>query len=85
MKTASITELRQNATSLIKFVEETHEPLFVLQRSKKAAVLLDGESFEKLISAAQDQKDYEFAQAALHAQGEKLYSWDDVETLRSKK
>lgn len=52
-KTASVTELRQNATRILHEVEITHEPVFILQNSKKTAVLIDEQTFEKLIEAHQ--------------------------------
>ena len=39
-KTASVTELRQNATGLLREIGETHEPIFILQHSKKPAFWL---------------------------------------------
>lgn len=48
-KTTSITDLRQNATQLLHEVKETREPIFILQNSKKAGVLLDEKTFEELL------------------------------------
>ena len=82
-KTASVTELRQNATSLIKELQETREPLFILQNSRQAGVLLDKESFNRLWEAYQDQRDAELAEEALAHPGEKLYTLKDIEKMRS--
>lgn len=49
-KTASVTELRQNATQLLHQVEITREPVFILQNSKKAGVLIDEKTFEELLA-----------------------------------
>ncbi len=81
-KTASITELRQNATALLDAVQESQEPIFILQHSKKAAVLLDGETFEKLVEAAGDQRDYEIAEAAMREKPKKTYTWKDIDKMR---
>ncbi|MBI2638916.1 type II toxin-antitoxin system Phd/YefM family antitoxin [Candidatus Peregrinibacteria bacterium] len=59
-RTASITELRQNATRLLHEVEETREPVFILQNSKKAGVLLDEKTFEKLLKSHMQRRDGEF-------------------------
>ena len=83
-KTASVTELRQHATALLQEVEETQEPIFILQHSKKAAVLLDEKSFEKLLETAHDQRDYEMAEAALREKSKKKFTWKDIEKMRSK-
>ena len=58
-KTASITELRQNATSLVNGVNKSKEPVFILQNSKKAAVLIDDASFHKMMQAYVDAVDYQ--------------------------
>ena len=82
-KTASVTELRQNATSLLEELEETHEPLFILQNSRQAGVLLDKQSFEELLEAYMDQRDAELAEEALANPGKRLYTSKDIEKMRS--
>lgn len=77
-KTASVTELRQNATGLLKEIEETHEPIFILQHSKKAGVLVDAETFTDLLESHMDKRDYEIAEEALKDKKEKTYTFDDI-------
>lgn len=84
-KTASVTELRQNATALLQELRTTHEPIFILQKSQKTAVLLDEESFQKLLDASMDQRDYEQADMAFHEKNKKHYTWKDIEKMRSQK
>lgn len=84
-KMASITKLRQNATMLLKEVAETHEPIFILQNSEKKAVIIDGETFEELMEAYQNQKDYQIAEAAFHDKKGKIYTLKEIEANRSKK
>lgn len=84
-KTASVTELRQNATQLIKELQESHEPLFILQNSRQAGVLLDKQSFEELLEAYMDQRDAELAEEAFNDKKEKVYTWEDIEKMRKKK
>lgn len=70
-KTASVTDLRQNATKLLQEVRVTQEPIFILQNSKKAAVLLDEKTFDKLVETAADQRDYEIAATVLREKNKK--------------
>ena len=41
-----ITDLRQDATSIVKRVSETREPLVITQRGRAAAVMLSIEAYE---------------------------------------
>lgn len=84
-KTASVTELRQNATALLQELQVTHEPIFILQNSKKVGVMIDEVSFQKLLDASMDQRDYELAETALHEKNKKRYTWKDIEKMRSQK
>lgn len=81
-KTASITDLRQQATALIHQVQEDQSPLLILQNSKVSGVLVDPQTFEELIAAYQDQKDYELAVEALHQKKEKTFSLREIESMR---
>lgn len=84
IKTASVTELRQNATSLLDEVASTHEPIFILQHSKKAAVLLDEATYTELVQAHMDQRDYELAAEAFKKK-EKTYTFQQIEKMRTLK
>lgn len=84
-KTASVTDLRQNATNLLREVHETKEPVFIIQNSKKAAVLLDEDSYEDLLEAYMDKRDYEIAEAALRDKTENAYTLKQVEAMMTKK
>lgn len=81
---ASVTELRQNATNLIKEVGKTHEPIFIFQKSKKKAVLIDEETFSELVQAYQDQCDLQLAEEAFVQKKEKRYTLKDIENMREK-
>lgn len=83
-KTASVTELRQNATNLIKELQETREPLFILQNSRQAGVLLDKESFNRLWEAYMDQRDAQRAEEALAHSSAKKYTLEDIRKMRAK-
>jgi prevent-host-death family protein len=41
-----ITDLRQDATSIVKRVSETREPLVITQRGRAAAVMVSVEAYE---------------------------------------
>ncbi len=46
----SISELKQNASKLVKQVQETREPIVLTVNGKPAAILQDVESYETLLS-----------------------------------
>ncbi len=83
-KTASITELRQQATALIHQVQEDQTPLLILQNSQVSGVLLDPGTFNELMEAYQDAKDYDLAVQAMAAPKEKTYTWKQVLSMRNK-
>ncbi len=84
-KTASITELRQNATSLVNGVNKSKEPVFILQNSKKAAVLIDDASFHKMMQAYVDAVDYQDGVEALLNHSDERYTLADLDTMRAKR
>ena len=53
----TISDLRENATALLKQVQNLYEPLFILYRSKPQAVLLSLEEYQKLADMAEDYID----------------------------
>lgn len=81
-KTASITDLRQQATTLVKKLHEDEEPLFILQHSEVSAVLLDPKTYEELVQAYQDQRDYELGVEALNNKKEKVYTTKQFQALK---
>jgi prevent-host-death family protein len=48
MKVVSITDIRQDATALLKHARQSGEPVLVIQRSRPAAYLVDAEQFDAL-------------------------------------
>ena len=81
-KTASITDLRQDATSLIEKLHEAEEPLFILQHSEVSAVMLDPKTYEELVLAYQDQKDYELGVEALKNAKEKVFTGKQFQAVK---
>ena len=80
--TASITDLRQTATALIKQINEQHDPLFILQHSEVSAVLLDPQTYNELVEAYQDFKDYALGSAALKDKHEKSFSLKQLKAMK---
>ncbi len=83
-KTASITELRQNATVLINDVNKFKEPVFILQNSKKAAVLIDDETFQKMVQSYVDSVDYNDGADAILNHSNERYTLADLDVARAK-
>lgn len=57
ISTVSITQLKQNITSVIKRVRTEGRPVVVLQRSEPAAVLLDPDYYKTLEETLEDFED----------------------------
>ena len=85
MKVVSVTEVRQDATALIRQAQESDEPLLVVQRSKPAAYLIGAAQFDALqaelkeLRRAQLLHDVAEAEAAVRRGG--LPTYDDVDAL----
>ncbi len=47
MKSVPVTDLRQHAAEVLDDVRSSGEPTLVLQRSRKAAYLIDAEQYER--------------------------------------
>jgi prevent-host-death family protein len=60
----SITDLRQNAASVLKRVKKTGEPITILQRSQPKAVIVDHDYFKALEEAYMDLTDAREAERA---------------------
>lgn len=53
----TISDMRENARKLLKEVQASYGPLFILYRSKPQAVLLSLEEYQKLADLAEDYMD----------------------------
>lgn len=53
MFAVGITEIRQNASAVIKRVLETGKPAVILQRSKPVAYIVDASSYESMVEMLQ--------------------------------
>jgi len=85
MKVVSITDIRQDATALVKHAQQSGEPVLVIQRSRPAAYLVDAERFDALqlelkeLRRAQLLREVDEAQHEI-ARGE-ILSFESVEDL----
>jgi len=53
----TISDMRENASKLLKEVQDFYGPLFILYRSKPQAVLISLEEYQKLADMAEDYTD----------------------------
>lgn len=64
LRTIDVTSLRQKTSTIIDALAD-HGPLYVLRRSKPAAVLLDAEDYRELIETVEDILDAREIEASL--------------------
>lgn len=92
MLTVGVTEIRQNASAVIKRVLETRMPAVVLQRSKPVAYIIDASSYEStlkklekaelLMRAAETKEALRRAAKLRETMGKKDRQRDSVEIIR---
>lgn len=70
----TISDMRENARKLLKEVQTSYGPLFILYRSKPQAVLLSLEEYQKLADFAEDYLD-SFKAQEFEAQDKKKIKW----------
>ena len=70
----TISDMRENASKLLKEVQDFYGPLFILYRSKPKAVLLSLDEYEKLADLAEDYIDSLKAQE-FEAQDKRKIRW----------
>lgn len=70
----TISDMRENARKLLREVQSTYGPLFILYRSKPQAVLLSLEEYQKLADLAEDYLDSLRAQE-FEKQNKKKIKW----------
>lgn len=66
MQTVSITDLKQNTKAVLAKVKGSKKPLFVLQRSQTAAVLLDAKQYEIYEQMLEDRDDLQAIEDRKH-------------------
>ena len=85
MKVVNITEMRQEATRVIREAQESREPILVVQRSKPAAYVIGAAEYEALQAELRDLRRAELLRDVAEAEAEVrrggLEAYDDVDTL----
>jgi prevent-host-death family protein len=85
MKTVPITELRKRISDVIEELQEDDEPTVVLQRSRKAAYIVNPERFERDQAELRSLRHELFVAGVREAEAElaagKGVSYDNVEDL----
>lgn len=77
----TISDMRENASKLLKEVQNFYGPLFILYRSKPQAVLLSLAEYEKLADLAEDYIDSLKAQK-FEAKDKKKIRWVEQEEVK---
>ncbi len=87
MRTVTITEVRQDATSLVEEVQASKEPILVIQRSRPTAYLVGASAFEEMQAELRRLRHELFWQGVEEAADEyrrgQVPVYDDVEKLVS--
>ncbi len=85
MKIVNITEIRQDATRVIREVQESGEAVLVVQRSKPAAYVVDARTYEALQVELKELRRAELLRDVMEAEAEirhgDLPDYVDAETL----
>jgi len=85
MKIVNITEVRQDATNVVRHVRQSEEPVLIVQRSKPAAYLIGADQYEALqaelkeLRRAQLLRDVAEAEAEVRRGG--LPAYEHVDAL----
>lgn len=76
MTEMAVSEARDHLADLIDTTRRSGEPIYVTRRGRRVAVILDPESYDKLVEDAEDTMD----RAELHAAREDgdYVPWDEV-------
>jgi len=92
MFTVGVTEIRQNASAVIKRVLETRMPAVVMQRSKPVAYVIDASSYESMLEklekaellmrVAETKEALQRAARLREAMGKRGSQRDSVEIIR---
>ena len=79
----TISDMRENARKLLREVNSTYGPLYILYRSKPEAVMLSLDEYQKMADMCEDYLDGLHAQELekLDKSKEKWFSQEEVERL----
>lgn len=59
LNTIPITDLKQNLAKIVRQVKSSQTPIYVMQRSKATAVILDVDQYQAIEKALEDKADLE--------------------------
>ncbi|OGH18186.1 MAG: hypothetical protein A3F31_00345 [Candidatus Levybacteria bacterium RIFCSPHIGHO2_12_FULL_38_12] len=79
----TISDMRENAKKLLKEVQSSYGPLFILYRSKPQAVLLSLEEYQKLADMAEDYMD-SFKAQEFESYDKKKVKWVSSDNLKKR-
>ena len=85
MRTVPVSELRQHTAEILDSLRESDEPIVVLQRSQKAAYLVDAGQYEAQLAELSATRRALFLREVREAEAEysagQVREYDDVEAL----
>ncbi|HEY7023880.1 MAG TPA: type II toxin-antitoxin system Phd/YefM family antitoxin [Candidatus Limnocylindrales bacterium] len=85
MKAIPVTELRQRTAEVLDDLRQSDEPFVVLQRSQKAAYLVDAEQYDALLAELRVARRQLFLREVREAEAEygsgNARAFDDMEAL----
>ena len=85
MKAIPVSELRQHTAEILDGLRESDEPVLILQRSQKAAYLVDAAAYEGQLEELKATRRALFLREVREAEAEyaagQVHEFDDVEAL----
>jgi prevent-host-death family protein len=85
MKSIAVTDLRQRTAEVLEDLRGSSEPYVVLQRSQKAAYLVDADQYDAQMAELRSARRQLFLREAREAEAEyfagQAVSFDDMEAL----
>lgn len=85
MKAIAVTELRQHTAEILDSLRESDDPIVILQRSQKAAYLVDAKQYEAQLAELRTARRQLFMREVREAEAEysagKAREYADVDSL----
>ena len=76
MSEVAVSEAREHLADLIDTTQRSGDPVYVTRRGRRVAVILDPDSYERLLADAEDTLDRAELQAA--REDDDYVPWDEV-------
>jgi len=87
MKAIPVTDLRQRTAEILDELHESEEPFVIIQRSQKAAYLVDASRYDEQMAELRSARRQLFLREVREAEAEyaagKVVTFDDIEALVS--